>query len=463
MITLRDILTGSAGTLRGEAELDTLFNRVWHDSRQIEPGDVFVAVQGEQQDGHAFVAQAFDRGAGAAIVAKDRLAALADVAGPLIVVDDTIAGLQRLAAYWRSLYNVKVIGITGSIGKSSTKEVVASVLSGRFNTVRSRGSFNNELGLPLSLLEISPDTEAVVLEMGGAYQFGEIEQLCEIARPSIGVVTNVSHSHLSRMGSLEAIAQTKVELPASLPEDGVAILNGDDERVRAMASQCRCRTVFYGLAADCDVRAADVVSNGLEGISFRLSLHGKEHHLKVPLMGRHSAHTALAAIAVGDALGLAIDDMLPGFLNPGIQFRLLTVPGTAGSTIIDDTYNANPASSLAALNLLEELQASRRIAVLADMMELGQYEEEGHKIVGRRAAAVVDLLFTLGERARMIAAEAVEVGFPEDAVWVLDDKQALIEVLKTTLRSGDVVLVKGSRSIRMEEVVEQLRDRTQAE
>lgn len=458
MITLRKILEGTGGSLLTDADLDRLLRQVRHDSRQVEQGDLFVAVVGERLDGHAFLAQAIERGAGAAIVDRAHAAELTGVPLPLVVVEDTVTALQRLAAYWRATFDVQVVGITGSVGKTSTKEVIAGVLSQRFNTVRSPGSFNNEIGLPLSLLEITADTDAVVLEIGGAYAPGEIKALAEIARPTIGVVTNVGHAHLERMGSIEAIAATKTELPASLPEDGVAILNGDDERVRAMADHCRCRVIFYGLAPDCQVRASDIESHGLEGISFTLRFDGEQHHIRVPLLGRHSAHTVLAALAVGTELGMSIDEMLPGFENPAIQLRLLTVPGIGGSIIIDDTYNASPASCLAALNLLNDLDASRSIAVFGDILELGSFEDEGHRIVGRRAATVVQHLFTIGPRAKIIAEQAVTSGLPSSNVYVAADKPELIEKLRKSLRSGDIVLVKGSRGARMEDIVEHLRD-----
>lgn len=458
MITLRDVLEGTNGSLLGDADLDLLLRRVRHDSRQVEPGDLFVAVVGERLDGHAFLGQAIQRGAGAALIDRKHAAGLAGVPLPLIAVENTVTALQHLAAYWRKVFDVQVIGITGSVGKTSTKEVIAGVLSRRFNTVRSPGSFNNEIGLPLSLLEITPDTDAVVLEIGGAYAPGEIKALAEIARPTIGVVTNVGHAHQERMGSIEAIAATKTELPAALPEEGVAILNGDDERVRAMADHCRCRVIFYGLAPDCQVRAVDIESHGLEGISFILRFDGEQYHIRAPLLGRHSAHTVLAAFAVGAELGMSIDEMLPGFENPEIQLRLLTVPGIGGSIIIDDTYNASPASCLAALNLLNDLDGKRSIAVFGDILELGSFEDEGHRIVGRRTAAVVQFLFTIGPRAKIIAEQAVASGLPLSNVYMAADKPDLIEKLRASLGQGDIVLVKGSRGIRMEDIVENLRD-----
>lgn len=462
MLTLRDVLEGTDGTLHGEVDLQQPVQRVWHDSREIEPGDVFVAIVGERLDGHAFVAGAFAKGAIAALVAHTQLDSLPTDAGPLIVVPDTLVALQRLARWWRQRHPVEVVGITGSIGKSSTKEVVWAVASQRFRTIRSQRSFNNEIGLPLSLLEIRPGTDVVVLEMGGAYAPGEITQLAELAQPRIGVVTNVSHSHLGRMGSLDAIAATKAELPAALPPDGVAVLNGDDPRVRAMATQCPGRVILYGLAPDCEVRAEQVESHGLEGITLDLIVHEQRRHLRVPLVGQHNAYTVLAAIGVGLALGMEVEEMLPGLRDPSIQLRLLTVPGLGGATIIDDTWNANPTSSLAALNLLAEVPAQRRIAVLGEMLELGTYETEGHQLVGRRAAAVADRLITIGPRGRIIAEAAVASGMPATTVTSVDTKDELVELLKETMSEGDFVLIKGSRGLQLEDVVAAVRDRTRA-
>jgi UDP-N-acetylmuramoyl-tripeptide--D-alanyl-D-alanine ligase len=460
VITLRDVLEGAQGTLHGEAPQDLMFGNVCHDSRQVVPGDLFIAIQGESFDGHNFVADAQRNGASGAIVAAERVDELSALGLPLVAVDETVAALQRLAAFWRTMYDVTVVGITGSMGKSSTKEVIAAVVSQRFKTIRARASFNNEIGLPLTLLEINPDTEVAVLEFGGAYRFGEITELAEIARPDIGVVTNVSHSHLQRMGSLEAIAETKTELPRSLPSDGVAILNGDDFRVRAMAEETSAEVVFFGLAPDCVLRARNVESHGLDGISFTLDMDGEEQHLNVPLIGAHSVHTVLAAIAVGRAMGMGLDEMLPGFEDSTIQLRLLTIPGINNSTIIDDTYNANPTSCLAALNLLDELEATRKVAIFGDILELGEFEDEGHRIVGRRSAAVVQQLISVGSKARIISEAALDSGMDAEQVLTFEDKESAIHHLSDVIQSGDIVLVKGSRGVKMEDVVDSLRDGT---
>jgi UDP-N-acetylmuramoyl-tripeptide--D-alanyl-D-alanine ligase len=456
MIRVHDVLTGSGGRIAGALDPNQLFNRVVHDSREVQQDDLFVAVRGERFDGHRFVPDAYENGAAAVMVSEAwyQRYDLGDL--PAIVVPETIPALQALATYWRGLYDVQVVGITGSIGKSSTKEVVAAVAGAQFNVTRSVKSYNNEIGLPLSVLEITPDTEVVVLEMGGAYAFGEITDLAQIARPNIGVVTNVSHSHLGRMGSLEAIAETKAELVDALPEDGVAILNVDDHRVRRMFDRAKGRVVLYGLDAAADVRAIDLQSHGLDGISFTLVRGDERAHVRVPLLGRHSVHTALVGFAVGFELGMALPDIMRGFDQPQIQLRLLLVPGVNGATLLDDTYNANPASSFAALALLGELNARRRIAVLGDMLELGDFEEEAHRMVGGRAVEVVDALYTVGERARIIAEEAAQID-PRLPVASFDDKESLVAALADDLREGDLVLVKGSRSVRMETVVAALR------
>lgn len=457
MIRLADVLTGTGGTLVGDLEQDFMFNRVVHDSRSIRSGDLFVAIKGENLDGHAFVDDAVQHGAAAALVSAEWQQSQSEPQLPMVMVPDTLQALQNLAAYWRGIFRLRVVGITGSIGKTSTKEVVAAVTGATHNVLRSRGNYNNEIGLPLSVLEITPDTDIAVLEMGGAYAFGEIAQLAEIARPDIGIVTNVTHSHLSRMGSLDAIARTKVELIESLPEHGLAILNIDDERVRAMSEHANCRVLFYGLDAGAYLRAVDLESRGAEGTSFTLIRGDQRNRVNIPLMGLHSVHTALAAFAVGYELGLDLSDMILGLETPEIQLRLLLTPGVNGSTILDDHYNSNPKSSFAALALLEDLTATRRIAVLGDMLELGDYEEEGHRLVGRRVIDVVDALYTLGPRARIISDEAVSRK-PSLPVFHFDDKPSMVAALRQALRPGDLVLVKGSRGLQMETVVADLGD-----
>jgi UDP-N-acetylmuramoyl-tripeptide--D-alanyl-D-alanine ligase len=454
-----------------QAGLAVKVSSVVVDSRQAGAGSVFVALRGEREDGHLYVGEAFDRGAIAAIIDRaPDCGTVLDLRDPAqemptgieppvcLLVRDSLSALQEVSAWWRARFDVRVIGITGSIGKTTTKEFVASVLAQRYRVLRSRGNLNNEIGLPLTLLELDQSYEHVVLEMG-TYGPGEISLLAKLARPNVGVVTNVGPVHLERMGTIERIAQAKSELPQSLPADGVAILNNDDEWVRGMADRTQARVFTYGLSADCDLWADEIESRGFEGVRFRFrytSSRGREEtvHAHIPLMGRHSVHTALRAAAVGLVEGLDWDEILHG-LRIGEQLRLFVVPGVNGSTLLDDTYNSSPDSAIAALNLLDEL-GGRKIAVLGDMLELGGYEVEGHCRVGRRAMDVVSLLVTVGERGRLIGQGALDYGMDPERIIELDDNAAAIAYLDQVIQEGDVVLIKGSRGIAMEEIVEAL-------
>jgi UDP-N-acetylmuramoyl-tripeptide--D-alanyl-D-alanine ligase len=286
----------------------------------------------------------------------------------------------------------------------------------------------------------------------GTYALGEISDLCRIAQPAIGVVTNVGPSHLERLGSLENIAKAKSELPQALPADGFAILNGDDRRVEAMKNKTHARAFLYGLEPRHDLWANDIESHGLEGISFAMHRGGEHLHVRVPLLGRHSVHTALAAAAVGVVENIEWDEILRGLQDVAAQLRLIAVPGERGATLLDDSYNASPSSSLAALNLLAEL-SGRKIAVLGDMLELGELELQGHKVVGGRAAQVVDLLVVVGAKGRWIGEEALATGLSKNQVLFADGNGQAIEMLRQVMRTGDVILVKGSRGVKMEEIV----------
>jgi len=481
MLTLGDVMTG----LRYEppaacepvpavtrAPGGFAFADVIIDSRQAQPGSLFVALPGERSDGHAYVRDALSRGAAGVLI--QRPDAVAGIAAPLIratdqtlarveelkppaliLTDDTLAGLQRLAAYWRALgpvgRGVPVVGVTGSVGKTTAKEVIAGVLTQRYQVLKNPGNLNNEIGLPLTLLQLTGGEERLVLEMG-MYARGEIDLLCRLARPRTGVVTNVGPVHLSRLGTMEDIVAAKSELAAALPPapEGTAILNGDDPLVRGMAQQTVAQVLFYGLEPSCDLWADEVESRGLEGVTFRLH-HGDESLvLKTPLLGRHSVHTALAAAAVGLVEGLTWSEIARGLTQTQEQLRLIVLAGANGSTIIDDTYNASPGSVIAALNLLAELDG-RHVAVLGDMLELGRYEEEGHRLVGRRAAEVLRVLVVVGDLGWLIGEEARDAGLAD--VRFAADNAGAIEHLRALLQPDDQVLIKGSRGLRMEEIV----------
>jgi UDP-N-acetylmuramoyl-tripeptide--D-alanyl-D-alanine ligase len=453
------------------------------DSRLTIPGALFVALPGERTDGHNFVAAAFAKGASAAIVQREpaglqpaegagaaeaapawrvldlrepvTYAQLTDLELPVCLrVEDSLQAMQTLAAWWRVRLNPRVIGVTGSVGKTTTKELIAAVLGTRYRTFKSEGNYNNEIGLPLMLLKLTEAHERAVLEMG-FYQPGEIRFLCQLARPHVGVVNNVYAVHLERAGSIENIASGKAELVEALPPapEGVAVLNYDDPLVLAMKDRTPARVITYGLDPAADVWADGIESLGLAGVHFHLHYRRETLHVRVPLLGRHSVHTALRAVAVGLSEGLTWQEIVEGLQAIGAtQLRLVAVTGPQGSLILDDTYNASPESVVAALNLLADLEG-RRVAVLGDMLELGSYEELGHRLVGRRAGDVADLLITVGPRARVIAHEAREAGLAPEAVVELEDSGQALRLLRQVIQPGDVVLLKGSRAVRLDTIV----------
>lgn len=435
------------------------------DSRAVSYGDLFVAFVGENADGHEYVLQSFERGAQVALVEKPIDGAVTiDSSKPIalenidlrqpfcILVENTEQGLQKIARYWRQHFaDIQIVGITGSVGKTSTKELTHAVLSQQHVTLKTPKNYNNEIGLPLTILQLAAKHTHAVLEMG-MYDKGEIALLCTIAQPQIGVVTNIGPVHMSRLGSVEAIVEAKRELIESLPEDGVAILNRDDERVMSMAPHTKARVFTYGLTGEADLWASDIRSMGMEGIRFVFHYQGEDWPVAVPLLGRHSVHTCLRATAVALNMGMNWEEIINGLRGQQSQLRLVTVRGPHNSLILDDTYNASPDSVIAALNLLSDLDG-RRIAVLGDMLELGSAEEISHRLVGRRAMTVADILVTVGERGKIIADEALEAGMSSEQVHICDTTDQATAVLEHQITAEDIILVKGSLGARMDKVV----------
>jgi len=377
----------------------------------------------------------------------------------LFVTENSLQALQQFATYWRGKFpDVQVIGVTGSVGKTSTKELIWAVLKQRYRTLKSKGNLNSETGLPLTIFELNETHERAVLEMG-MYAPGEIATLCEIAKPVIGVETLVAPIHLERLGTIENIAAAKAELVRALPPNGWAILNGDDPRVRAMRDQTRAQVMTFGVEPTNDVWADEIESNGLEGMEFALHYQDAHLHVRVPLLGQHSVHTALAAAAVGLVQDLSWEEILRGLTDVAAQLRLIAVPGKHGITILDDTYNASPPSTLSALNLLLEM-SGRKIAVLGDMRELGAFEQEGHQLVGIRAAKVADVIIAVGPLGKLIGEAAQQEGHAR-VYFAPNNAQATAQINQVA-EPGDIVLIKGSRGAQMEEIVQALALDTEA-
>ncbi|HEY8134691.1 MAG TPA: UDP-N-acetylmuramoyl-tripeptide--D-alanyl-D-alanine ligase [Candidatus Limnocylindrales bacterium] len=432
------------------------------DSRKVEPSNAFFALPGERTDGHNFLADAAHRGAAALVVARRlggaALRAIAEAGAPSVVlVPDVLAALHAAAAAWRARFEPVVVGVTGSVAKTSTKEQVAQVLAQRWTVLRNQANENNEIGLPLTLLRLAPTDDVAVLEMG-MYKPTDIALLAELAQPRVGVVTAVRPTHLARAGSIEAIERGKRELVDALPVGGTAVLNADDERVARMADgrKGQLRVVRYGFGASADVGATNVESLGEEGMRFDLRLPGGTAPARIPALGRHSVHNALAAAAVGDALGLDAAMIVAGLAQQFSVPHRTTLVRAGDWRILDDTYNAAPDSMAAALDLLASLPG-RRVAVLGEMLELGDLSDEAHRKVGAHAARAAQLLVAVGPFAALYAAGARAAGMDAAAIVETPDRAATVAHLERRLRPGDIVLVKASRGAELDLLVDELR------
>ena len=448
------------GTFRASGGESRIVRSVATDSRTVEPGSLFVALGGERQDGHRFVADAARRGAVGALVRSGAAVADADPAG-LVDVDDPGRALLDLARAERSALRAVVVGVTGSTGKTTTKDFIGAVLGRRYRTVASLASFNNEVGLPLTLLRADAETDVLVCEMG-ARGAGHIRALCAVARPSIGVVTNVGVAHMELFGSPEVLRAAKAELPEALPPDGWAVLNADDAVVRAYAGRTRAQTLLFGTSAEATVRAEDVSIDRRTGrATFDLVIGSDRSRVLLPVPGEHMVPNALAAAAVGSILDVGIGETADALGGAEMSAgRMQVLDGAAGVRIVDDAYNANPTSMGAALRAARWMAGDGRcIAVLGAMAELGPIEEDEHLRIGELVARLgIDELVTVGPGAELIAVGAGREGVEPDRIHRTSDGDEAVDVVRTLLRPGDVVLVKASRVARLERVARRLAD-----
>ncbi|MBW3540346.1 MAG: UDP-N-acetylmuramoyl-tripeptide--D-alanyl-D-alanine ligase [Planctomycetes bacterium] len=455
-LSLQNLLAATDGCAVGFEALDSGFERIGIDSRTTDRGDLFWAVTGHTHDGHEYVAHAIQQGAAAAVVSAARADKLA-AAGPIIVVKDTHAALGSLARWYRHRSDALVIGVTGSVGKTTTREMIHAALSARFTGIRSPHNYNNHFGVPLTVLAIEPQHEFAVVEMG-ASAVGEIELLARIAAPEVGVVTAIGPAHLAGFGSREQIIEAKGELMAALPEAGFAVLPGDDPQLLPMADRAACRVIFVGEGPENEVRAT-MVAVGAERLSFQVD--GSRFHVRAT--GRHHLTAALAAVAVGREIGMTDAEIaagLDGFTAVPGRCRLEQV---GPWTLIDDTYNANPSSMRAACELLRDLDHERtKLLVAADMLEMGPQAAAFHFELGRTAArSGIDYLLAYGRHAPDVVEGARTGGLCHHRIAACDNLDCMLTVLDCWLEPGDIVLVKGSRGMRMERVVEWMRLRAE--
>ncbi len=434
---LRDVTGGEA---KGELPSEEITD-ITTDSRAVMPGGLFAAIPGSKVDGHDYIPMAAEKGASCALCQRF---AEADI--PQIMVDDTQTALRRIAAFYRCQFDIPFVGVTGSVGKTTAKEMIASVLSRRFNTLRTEENFNNELGVPLTLFRLREEHEAAVVEMGIS-GFGEMTRLAEMVHPDIAVFTLIGDAHLEFLGDRPGVLRAKGEIVSGMRQDGVVIANGDDELLRAY--DFGRRTVLFGVSEGCDVRAEDIENDGISGMKCVVAAGERRIPLRIPAYGQHMVYAALMGAAVGLELGLTDEEIAMGvasYETVGSRGRVIEAGGV---TVVDDCYNANPTSTAAALESLAALPG-RHVAILGDMLELGERGAALHEEIGRAAAARGVVVLACGPLSKHIAA-----GAGEGARWFTDADE-LISALPEAILPGDAVLVKASHAMGFDRVVEAL-------
>lgn len=430
-----------------ESKKDIEVSSITTDSRKVEEGCLFVAIKGERVDGHSFIPAVFEKGA-LCVLSEQKLE---EPKGPYILVDSTLTAIKALAKYYRQQLDIKVVGITGSVGKTSTKEMIASVLSEKYQVLKTLGNFNNELGLPLTIFRLREEHEIAVLEMGIS-NFGEMHRLSEIACPDVCVITNIGQCHLEFLHDRDGILRAKSEIFDFIAENGKIVLNGDDDKLAALREVKGIKPTFFGIETQRELYADELENLGLKGIRCRIHVKDQSFLVDIPIPGYHMVQNALAATGVGLALGLSLAQ-----IHDGIE-KLEAISGrfhlieTAHYTIIDDCYNANPVSMKASLTALQD-GLCRKVAILGDMGELGENEAQMHREVGNYAANLkVDLFLCVGALCHHLA-EGIREKNPEKEVREFETREALLEELPAILQEKDTILVKASHFMQFEKVV----------
>ena len=447
-LSLAEVAQVTGAEKNSDAEI--YFDCVTTDSRKITGGALFVALKGEHFNGEDFATEALRKGAAAVLVSKnfDR-----ELDGAVLKVDDTLTAYSQIAGAWRNRFNIPVIAVTGSNGKTTTKDLTAAALSGLGNVQKTSGNFNNEVGVPMTLLELNDKHKAAVVEIG-MRGLGQIESLAEVVKPTIGIVTNVSETHFELLGSIENIARAKGELVEAIQEGGTIILNADNRHTAAMKDLARAgvNVVTYGLEGGADLVAKDILI-GSVATEFTLSYGGADYDFEIPMIGRHNVSNALAAIAAGLTVGLSVEEIQRGISSLTTTKMRFEVIRRDGLTIINDAYNASPASMRVAIKTTSEVYGGRLIAVLGDMLELGDISERVHREIGVEVAEnKFDTLITLGELGKLIAEGARDAGLKN--VYSFDTHEAAAKKILELVSDGDTILFKASHVMHMEKIIE---------
>lgn len=441
-LSLKEIGKGIGAKVTGDASVQGISI----DSRTVKKGDLYIAIKGENFDGHAFAASAVKNGATAVMCHKD-----VDVSCPKIIVDETQAAFLRLASWYRDTFSFPVVGLTGSVGKTTTKEMIHAALSSEFNTLKTEGNLNNQIGVPRTLMRLDDSLDAAVIEMGMDDK-GQISMLSKCVKPDAAIITNIGVSHLENLGSREGILAAKLEILHGLKDGAPIFLNGDDPYL--MSAEISDRPViYYGIDNPiCKYKAENIVTHGTSAV-FDVVYNGKVQKIEIPTIGKHNVYNAVAAFAVASELGISAENAANGLLNyePSGMRQRINIKG--GITFIEDCYNASPDSVRAAINTLASLESNRKIAVLGDMLELGAVSEDAHRDSGILAAKKrLDAVFTYGEKSALTATKAAEMGVKETASF--DNQEELSKKLSEYIQPGDAVLFKASRGMKLENVIQ---------
>ncbi|MDD6728347.1 MAG: UDP-N-acetylmuramoyl-tripeptide--D-alanyl-D-alanine ligase [Eubacteriales bacterium] len=445
-LKLSEIAAACGGTYNKDCEI----SGVCIDTRKITKGCLFICIKGERFDAHQFAQEALDKGAGAVMIHSD-----VDIDGCFVKVENTSKALLDLGGYYRSKFNIPVIALTGSVGKTTTKEFTYLVVNSQYNAIKTQGNLNNEIGLPQTLFQIDSTTQAAVIEMGMNH-FGEISRLTAATKPTMAMITNIGVSHIENLGSREGILKAKLEILEGLEKGAPLILNGDNDLLSTVKSD-DYNVVFYGIENECDFTAKDISEeNG--STSFTVNYFGKSQRITIPTIGIHNVYNALSAFAVGYYLNISAEksaDALSKYVPEGMRQKSVSV---GGITSIEDCYNASPDSMKAALKTLANTKANKKIAVLADMLELGDYSKQAHLDVGKMTADnKIDYLLTYGEMGSVIAQGAKNAGLKN--AYHFDTKEQLADKLCEIAEPGDAVIFKASRGMKLEDVIHIVYDR----
>ena len=441
-ITVNEIITATGGELLCGSK-DAVIENVSIDSREVIKNTLFVALKGENSDGHNYVEKAFENGASCVISEKDMMGN-----GAVVRVENSSKALGQIAKFYKKKLNLKTVAVTGSVGKTTTKDMLSAVMNMQYNTLKTEGNFNNELGLPLTIFRLKQTHEAAVLEMGMS-EFGEIDYLADIARPDVAIITNIGMSHIENLGSQEGIFKAKTEICNYFNKDSLLIVNADDKYLKKALNFKGFSVVGYGILNDCQYKARDIENLGLEGTKFSVDIYEREYRIHVKTPGVHNVYNALAAIACGVHYNIGPNKIIEGIENFSLTKMRMSVE--KAGTIINDCYNSSPDSVNAALKVLAT-QNTRRVAVLGDILEMGEFAKDAHYKIGEEVAKNnIDVLLTAGENAKFIA-EGAKI----DEIYSFNTTDELVLNISKFIKENDTVLVKASRGMHFEKVVDKI-------